>query len=74
VAHILSLNERISSVDRPIGADNSKEFLDILPVHREATPENKVQTKDIKLGIVDWLEDLSPKRREVLARRFGLLG
>jgi RNA polymerase nonessential primary-like sigma factor len=74
VAHILSLNERISSVDRPIGSDNQKEFLDIIPDHRAATPENKVQTKDIKLRIVDWLGDLSPKQREVLARRFGLLG
>ncbi len=28
----------------------------------------------MKLRIVDWLEDLNPKQREVLARRFGLLG
>lgn len=74
VAKILKLNERISSVDSPIGMSADKELLDIIPDHRELTPENKVQSKDMKLRIVDWLEDLTPKQREVLARRFGLLG
>ena len=74
VAHILSLNERVNSVDRAIGTDNDKDFLDIIPDKKAASPESKVQAKDLKLRIVDWLEDLSPKQREVLARRLGLLG
>jgi len=48
--------------------------LDIIPDSNESTPENELQTNDMKLRIVDWLEDLNPKQREVLARRFGLLG
>ena len=74
VAKILKLNERVSSVDRPIGLSSDQELLDIIPDQRELTPEHKVQSKDMKLRIVDWLEDLAPKQREVLARRFGLLG
>ena len=74
VSKILKLNERISSVDSPIGMSTDKELLDIIPDHSGLTPENKVQSKDMKLRIVDWLEDLTPKQREVLARRFGLLG
>lgn len=74
VAKILKLNERISSVDIPIGYNSDKELLDIIPDRKEATPEHELQDNDMKLRIVDWLEDLNPKQREVLARRFGLLG
>ena len=74
VAKILKLNERISSVDIPIGNNSDKELLDIIPDRKEASPENELQNDDMKLRIVDWLEDLNPKQREVLARRFGLLG
>jgi RNA polymerase nonessential primary-like sigma factor len=74
VAKILKLNERISSVDTPLGNSSDKELLDIIPDSKESTPENELQTNDMKSRIVDWLEDLNPKQREVLARRFGLLG
>jgi len=74
VAKILKLNERISSVDTPIGYSSDKELLDIIPDSNESTPENKLQDSDMKSRIVEWLEDLNPKQREVLARRFGLLG
>jgi RNA polymerase nonessential primary-like sigma factor len=74
VSKILKLNERISSVDTPIGSNSDKELLDIIPDRKEATPEHELQDNDMKLRIVDWLEDLNPKQREVLARRFGLLG
>jgi len=74
VAKILKLNERISSVDTPIGHSSGKELLDIIPDSNDSTPENKLQNNDMKSRIVEWLEDLNPKQREVLARRFGLLG
>jgi len=74
VSKILKLNERISSVDIPIGNNSDKELLDIIPDRKELTPENELQDDDMRLRIVDWLEDLNPKQREVLARRFGLLG
>jgi len=74
VSKILKLNERISSVDIPIGNNSDKELLDIIPDRKEASPENELQDQDMKLRIVKWLEDLNPKQREVLARRFGLLG
>ena len=74
VSKILKLNERISSVDIPIGNNSDKELLDIIPDRKEATTEHELQDNDMKLRIVDWLEDLNPKQREVLARRFGLLG
>jgi RNA polymerase nonessential primary-like sigma factor len=74
VTKMLRLNERITSVDTPIGGDNDKILLDVIADERGHGPEEELQDTDIKLNIVHWLEDLNPKQREVLARRFGLLG
>lgn len=74
VSKMLRLNEKISSVDSPIGGDSEKGLLDILTDERFDSPEETLQDSDIKTSIVHWLEELNPKQREVLARRFGLLG
>ncbi|AXR05307.1 RNA polymerase sigma factor RpoS [Salinimonas sediminis] len=74
VTKMLRLNERITSVDTPIGGENDKALLDILTDHNDYGPEENLQDDDIKSNIVKWLEELNPKQREVLARRFGLLG
>lgn len=74
VTKMLRLNERITSVDTPIGGENDKALLDILADQHEYSPEENLQDSDIKSNIVSWLEELNPKQREVLARRFGLLG
>ena len=74
VTKMLRLNERITSVDTPIGGENDKVLLDVIADDRGHGPEEELQDSDIKLNIIKWLEDLNPKQREVLARRFGLLG
>lgn len=74
VTKMLRLNERISSVDTPIGGDNDKALLDIIADEKSFGPEDALQDKDIKASIIDWLGELNPKQREVLARRFGLMG
>lgn len=40
----------------------------------DSGPEDRTQNNDMKQSIVKWLYELNPKQREVLARRFGLLG
>ena len=74
VTKMLRLNERISSVDTPIGGESESALLDILADEKESGPEQNLQDSDIKENIVDWLQELNPKQREVLARRFGLMG
>ncbi|WP_420807485.1 RNA polymerase sigma factor RpoS [Alteromonas flava] len=74
VSKMLRLNERITSVDTPIGGDGDKALLDIIADDAEYSPEENLQDSDIKQSIVRWLGELNPKQREVLARRFGLLG
>ncbi|MGF1698235.1 RNA polymerase sigma factor RpoS [Vibrio lamellibrachiae] len=74
VSKMLRLNERVSSVDTPIGGDGEKALLDIIPDINNSDPEVSTQDNDIKASLVHWLDELNPKQKEVLARRFGLLG
>lgn len=74
ITKMLRLNERVTSVDTPIGGDNDKALLDILTDEADEGPEGVLQDGDLKERITEWLEALNPKQKEVLARRFGLLG
>lgn len=74
VSRMLKLNERITSVDIPFGGENDKALLDVLADDDSVGPDYKVQDEDISKSIVAWLGELNTKQREVLARRFGLLG
>ncbi|RUO77390.1 RNA polymerase sigma factor RpoS [Idiomarina seosinensis] len=71
---MLRLNERIASVDMPMGGDGDKALLDLLTDDSDGGPEGVLQDGDLKERITEWLDALSPKQKEVLARRFGLLG
>lgn len=74
VSRMLRLNERITSVDTPIAGDSEKSLLEVLSDENESGPEHTIQDNNLKENIVKWLFELNPKQREVLARRFGLLG
>ncbi|MBE8595647.1 RNA polymerase sigma factor RpoS [Xenorhabdus sp. BG5] len=74
VSRMMRLNERITSVDTPLGGDSDKALLDILSDENDSGPETTIQDDDMKQSIVKWLFELNAKQREVLARRFGLLG
>ena len=74
VSNMLKLNERITSVDTPFAGDSEKGLLDIIPDEKSGGPESRLQDDDMKCNIVHWLNELNSKQREVLARRFGLLG
>ncbi|MCB5225539.1 RNA polymerase sigma factor RpoS [Alishewanella sp. 16-MA] len=74
VRKMLKLNEKITSVDVPVAGASEKQLLDVIADEKELGPELELQDQDIKQHLVIWLEELNPKQREVLARRFGLLG
>ena len=74
VSKMLKLNERITSVDTPFAGDSEKALLDVIPDEKGGGPESKLQNSDLKNNIIVWLNELNSKQREVLARRFGLLG
>jgi RNA polymerase nonessential primary-like sigma factor len=74
VQKILKLNERTSSIDTPINDDGTNAILDIIITDDDSTPEHQFESNMLKKDIIHWLALLSAKQREVLARRFGLLG
>lgn len=75
VTRMLRLNERVTSVDTPMGgSDNDKALVDMLTDDSDYGPEGEMQENDVREHIMTWLENLNEKQREVLARRFGLLG
>ncbi|ROS01020.1 RNA polymerase RpoS-like sigma 38 subunit [Sinobacterium caligoides] len=74
VKRMLGLNERVTSVDTPLSADSDKSLLDTIPDTHVSDPAQLLQDTDMRHSIGDWLEELSEKQREVVARRFGLRG
>ena len=74
VKRLLGLNERVTSVDTPVGPDSDKAVLDTIADTRVCDPSQLLQDSDIKDSIAEWLEELSDKQREVVSRRFGLRG
>ncbi len=74
VNKMLRLNERIASVDTPFAGDSEKALLDVIADEKSSGPESDLQSQDMSNNIVHWLNELNTKQREVLARRFGLLG
>lgn len=74
VKRMLGLNERISSVDTPIGYDSEKSMLDTIADQNSSDPAEVLQDDNLKDNIDSWLDELSEKQREVVARRFGLRG
>lgn len=74
VHRMLKLNEKITSVDSSSAGLADKQLLDVIADEKELGPEIELQDEDIRQHLLVWLQELNPKQREVLARRFGLLG
>lgn len=74
VERMLRLNERVTSLDVPIGYSSDRTIVDTVPDVQDSDPASLLQDSDLNNSIDGWLDDLSEKQREVLARRFGLRG
>lgn len=74
VKKILGLNERIASVDMPLGQDSDKLLLDTIADEQISDPADILQDADMVSSLNVWLDELNDKQKEVIARRFGLRG
>ena len=74
VKRMMGLNERITSVDTPLGPDSDRTVLDTVADAKQADPAEQLQDSDLRSNIDHWLSELSEKQREVISRRFGLRG
>jgi RNA polymerase nonessential primary-like sigma factor len=74
VTRLLGLNERVTSVDAPVGPDSDRSVVDTIADTQVSDPSQLLQDNDIRESIGSWLEELSEKQCEVVSRRFGLRG
>ncbi|WP_404369490.1 RNA polymerase sigma factor RpoS [Marinobacter sp.] len=74
VKRMLGLNERVASMDTPIGANGEKSLLDTVADEAASDPADLLQDNNMRGCIGNWLDQLSDKQQEVLSRRFGLRG
>lgn len=74
VYKMLKLNERVTSVDIPIGKDNDKSLVDSISDEERYSPEEQLQKDDMKNNVTHWVYQLADKQREVICRRYGLCG
>jgi len=74
VERMLGLNERVASVDSPIGYDSDKSLLDAIPDENNPDPSELLADDDVYANLELWLDQLNAKQRDVVERRFGLHG
>ncbi len=74
VRKMLKLNERVTSIDAPLGSDSERTVVDTVADPSEQDPSELLQNEDLTQNLDRWLGELSDKQREVVSRRFGLRG
>jgi len=74
VRKLLGHDSRTCSADIVVGQGEELTMMDVLPDRRESDPAVSHQEKDILGHLEDWLDRLTDKQGEILARRFGLRG
>ncbi|MDH3713310.1 MAG: RNA polymerase sigma factor RpoS [Gammaproteobacteria bacterium] len=74
VKRLLSLKDRVTSVDVPLGRESDRPLLDIIPDETSPDPSVSLQNDDVNSHFDEWLAELEHKQREVVVRRFGLRG
>ncbi|WOJ95393.1 RNA polymerase sigma factor RpoS [Congregibacter brevis] len=74
VSRLMGLNERVSSMDAPLGPESDSSVVETIADDHGCDPSEQLQNDDVHDSVADWLNELSAKQREVVMRRFGLLG
>jgi len=73
IQRIMDLQRDVSSIDVPV-SEGDKSLVDILPDEDNDDPQNLLQDADLVSKVDKYLNYLPQRQREVLSRRFGLLG
>ncbi|PIQ42938.1 MAG: RNA polymerase sigma factor RpoS [Gammaproteobacteria bacterium CG11_big_fil_rev_8_21_14_0_20_46_22] len=72
VKSILSLNEPMASIDKPLANNPDKRLGDLVADDNSLDPEALLRDMDLQKHLEVWLGELDSRQREVLMRRFGL--
>ena len=71
---LLDFNERITSLDIPVGKEGDSPLVDFVSTETSDVPDSKLEDEDITQSVDGWLNQLEFKQKEVIIRRFGLHG
>lgn len=74
VSNLLKIAERSLSVDNHVSEGSDRSYVETVPSLVEADPSTILNDSDVQACLVEWLGILPERQREILARRFGLLG
>jgi len=74
VKRLFSFNAHITSADAPVARDSDLAMLDTIPDSEAYNPVEQNMDADLKKNIERLLSQLKGKAKEIIARRFGLLG
>jgi RNA polymerase nonessential primary-like sigma factor len=74
VTDLMVLAEAPASLDGPVGDQSEAALFELVPDQGAAPPERQVAQRELQMLMDQWLDDLSPKQRLVIERRYGLSG
>ena len=74
VSKLLQLSENIAFVDNQLSDGTERSLVDAVSSHVEDNPLSLVDDEKVEGCLEEWLDDLPDRQREILARRFGLMG
>ncbi|PSW20219.1 RNA polymerase sigma factor RpoS [Photobacterium sanctipauli] len=75
ISHVLAYDAPVVSIDQQISDDSNSQSISAFIADDESVqPDNEVNKDDIHRLTTTMLEGLNPRDREILCRRFGLLG
>jgi RNA polymerase nonessential primary-like sigma factor len=72
VAGLFTLTDRISSLDAPMSASDDRALIEQLVVEGADAAATRGPTEQHDSRVAHWLEQLPPRQRLVLQRRYGL--
>jgi RNA polymerase nonessential primary-like sigma factor len=72
VRRVMSLNERVASLDAPLDVDPSLSLGEAIADENSQMPEDMLQHAEVQKHVHEWLEQLNDKQRWVIERRFGI--
>lgn len=74
VRHLLSLNERMASLDAPLDVDPMLSVGESIADQNTPGPDALLENEEIVEFVRTWLGQLSERHRSVIERRYGLNG
>lgn len=74
VERILAFDERVSSVDLPLGVGQEQSVIDAAADDDDYIPNRLLQDNKVRQTVLNWLHKLNTKQCDVIVRRFGFHG